>query len=360
MKLFLDKLVIIFLLIPFSCVSQEKYSYRDVNPNLINKHYEVKFYKKYPNRAYNLTQLLPNNYNYKQDCTEIIQEAFKNNRLIILPNFPISINEKGLYLFSNTKVYFQEKSEIIFIGQAKGRLNDILKIYDVENIEIYNPQIKGSKKSKKEQSGQWSAGICILNSKNIKIYNAKIYDTWGDGIFVGSENGKTSENITLCGGWIDNAGRNGISITSAKDLSISNILISNTSGVLPMCGIDIEPSLFSEMLNDIKIYDITTFNNKNSALAVNLSNFTSSSKVYDKKILIDIKNIKDYESNIFLTFSLNPLNNKYTPKGKINITNSEAEYTKKALWKHSAKSSTSVTLKNVKHKTLNNSKYLKY
>ena len=35
--------------------------------------------------------------------------------------------------------------------------------------------------------------ITIKDSENIEINNAKITNTWGDGIFIGSEKGKTSK-----------------------------------------------------------------------------------------------------------------------------------------------------------------------
>ena len=51
------------------------------------------------------------------------------------------------------------------------------------------------------------------------------------------------KNVRVTNVWIDQARRDGISITSAENLVLNNILISNTHGTLPEMAIQIEPSL---------------------------------------------------------------------------------------------------------------------
>ncbi len=90
---------------------------------------------------------------------------------------------------------------------------------------------------------------------------------------MGSEDGKESKNIIIQNGFIDYARRDGISITSANNLEINSVFISNTFGTLPMAGIQIEPSLPEENIKGESIKNIYTYNNS-IGISVNLQTFS--------------------------------------------------------------------------------------
>lgn len=305
----------------FSQVFQYKFP-----PNVLVK--EFFFNKRYVKKANDVyaVKYLPVNYNKmgRKDYTKQIQKAIDDNRRIILPNIPILINKEGLKIGSNKVIIFQANTKIIYNGPATGRLNDIIKIYDVENVEIINAKIEGSRYIPNQQ-GEWSAGIAILNSKNIKIANAFIKNTWGDGLFIGSENDGVSRNIDIENVWIDNARRNAISITSVIGANIKNVLVSNTNGTLPECGVDIEPSLFGEYIQYVNFDNFYSFNNKNAAFNINLSSFNSNEMQYKHEVSIQVNGIYDEHSYNFIGLGFNNLNWKYSPKGKVIIKNGKTK-----------------------------------
>lgn len=295
--------------------------------NFVKMYY--KGYRKYifPKNAYYLEKSLPVNANReaKIDYTEKLQQAINKYPVVVMPNFPVLINSKGLLIPSDRIIYFNQYSIIKFKGPALDRLNDIIKIYDVSNVKIYNANIIGSRREKSHQKGEWSAGICILNCSNVEINNFQIKDTWGDGIFVGSENGKVSSNIFIKNGFIDFARRDGISITSANNLDIDHVFISNTYGTLPMSGIQIEPSLYSETIQDVKLNNIYTFNNS-GGLIINLQSFSVKNNSKHKEVSVIVKNFTDEGSNYSFGTSISNDDFTQNPIGKIMITN--------AVWKN--------------------------
>lgn len=257
-----------------------------------------KLSNQYFNSSYDISNLSPKTYRVSRaelkgkNVANYIEDLLKKNDAVLLPDGVIQLGKDGLKMPSNSTLYFGNKTLLKFNGPANGKFSDIIKVYDVNNVKIYNARIQGSRNIS-GQTGEWSAGISVLNSKNILIDNAYIFDTFGDGIFIGSENDGVSRNVTLNNVWIDNARRNAISITSVIGASINNVLLSNTHGTLPECGVDIEPSLFGEYIQQVSFNNLYSFNNKNAAFNINLSALNSDEKQYIPEVTISLKNIRD-------------------------------------------------------------------
>lgn len=267
--------------------------------------------------AIDLTQFLSkkikiSNYDFTDDLQQLISK-YKN---VILPPYTMLINDKGLSIPKGARIYFL-KETVIKMKPTAATHFDMLKVYDVSDVQIYNAQLVGDRKRHTGTTGEWAAGIGIRNSTNVIIRYGKISDTWGDGIFIGSENGGVSTDIQVLDLNIDNARRNGISLTSGNNILIQNITISNTNGTMPMCGVDIEPSLPQEELISIKFKNIVTFNNLNGGFNVNTNMFSSDEKNYNKKVSITIEKHKDYSSQTSFGYSIDADNRKYKPSGYI-------------------------------------------
>src|SRR5690606_10731018 len=194
-----------------------------------------------------------------------IQKALYEKKNILMPNFPILVNDKGLDILSNTTLAFQAKSKILLKPSVKTHY-DILRIHDENNVKIFSPKIVGDRKQHKGKEGEWGMGISVRSSSNVHIINPQISDCWGDGIYLGQNGQKISRNISITHGLLDNNRRNGISVISVEGLRIENIVIANTNGTNPQAGIDFEPNNNKEQLKDVTVRNIYTFNNKNQGI----------------------------------------------------------------------------------------------
>lgn len=322
--------------------------YTEPSPYLISKYLKQKV--EVSAGSINAVDYLPLGFskNGKIEYTQPLQNAIFKNKVIVFPDFPVLINGNGLTIPSDRVLIFQKNSLLIFAGPATSKFSDIIKVYNVKNVKIINPHIKGSKNLSITQKGEWSAGISILNSKDITIENPRIYDTYGDGITIGSEDDGYSENVHINNGWIDNARRNGISITSGKGLYINHVLISNTNGTLPECGIDIEPSWDKHILQNVNLTDVYTFNNKVGGISVNMNGLSVKNKSDAKFVSVNIIRHIDDGSAYGLITSLNTINGMHDAKGKINVIDSFWRNNKKDLyWKSQTEQSIVVTFKNI-------------
>ena len=100
--------------------------------------------------------------------------------------------------------------------------------------------------------GQW--GSCaFIAGKNSVIKNCIMYDPHGDGIYIHADNAVVDHCI------INNAFRNGISVTDGDNFIIRDTSIFNVSGHNPQCGIDIEPNNATDSVSgqilDVSIVD---------------------------------------------------------------------------------------------------------
>ncbi len=319
----------IFLLLILSCHAQSDFRYRDIPAE-----YEY-LYKDTPEKRaevlknlknpFFIKTLLPKNYDItgKADYTAIFQTALLHNREVVFPKGKFFINKKGLTIPSNTKVYFEENSVLHFEKNNMIRY-EILRIHEVENVQVYYANIVGDRNTHTGKDGEWGFGISIQDSKNVLLYKPIVKDCWGDGIFIGSEGKIKSQNVTVDGGLVDNNRRNGVSVTSIIGLKLSNLIAANSNGTFPKSGIDFEPSLNWEFMEEVNVNNIVTFNNQEDGLLIVLVNLKAPR---EKNVSININQHTDLYSKYGMGLMLEKkeLPGKL-PLGFINIQNVNYKY----------------------------------
>ena len=176
-----------------------------------------------------------------------------HNKVIIKEgDYYVTAPKNGIILELNSNTDIQLDGNIIL------RPNDlsyyaILFVRRVENIIISGVgSIIGDKNRHQGKDGEWGMGVHIADSKNVSIIGIKISDCWGDCICVGNN----SSNIRIDSCLLENGRRQGISVSAATKVVISNCLIKNIFGTAPEYAIDIEPNK-REVAKDIIVKDVT-------------------------------------------------------------------------------------------------------
>lgn len=115
----------------------------------------------------------------------------------------------------------------------------IINVYKCNNVTIDGSgTLFGDKMTHKGTEGQWGHGINILASTDVAIDGMHMEACWGDCIYVGDD----SRNVKITGCTLNNSRRQGISVTSADGVRISDCTITNVAGSNPQYAIDIEPN----------------------------------------------------------------------------------------------------------------------
>jgi hypothetical protein len=251
---------------------------------------------KYFAKAKDLTGYLPKGFskNGDTDYTSFIQKGINENSTLIMPDFPVLVNENGLALKSNQKILFQKNSKLIMKPNSKDR-NGILNLFNIQNVDLYYPTLIGDRHKHLSTTGEWGMGIYILSSSTINIIGSSIESAWGDGICIGGRNNINSSDITIKNIILKDNRRNGLTIGGVTNLLVENAYIANTIGTNPQAGIDIEPDSNYYDVKNVRLNNIETRNNGNYGIIISPGNMVGKQQ---KAISIAINNFKDNGSKI--------------------------------------------------------------
>lgn len=189
--------------------------------------------------------------NSLKDVIALSNPLVKNKIIIDRGEYHVSAVNNGdviLVLNNNT--------EMILYGKIRLTPNtypsySILGLFG-NNIRIHGKgSVYGDKQSHLGKDGEWGMGIYVTGG-NVSIKDVSVSGCWGDCIYVRTRSDKILiENCNLSDGR-----RQGISITSARDVTIKKCMISNVSGTLPEYAIDVEPNK-DEIVDNVIIKNVT-------------------------------------------------------------------------------------------------------
>lgn len=222
------------------------------------------------------------------DDTSRLQLAVNSYNNLYVPKGNYKVNAvTNILVPSNLKLTLDEEATIEAMPTDNGTYA-ILKLDDVDNVEISGGCIKGERTNHTGASGEWGMCISVINgSSNINIHDIRLVDAWGDALYVNNAVHLRTTNI-----YVDNARRNGISVVSADDYISTNDTINHTNGTAPQAGVDIEPNAGTDLLNNISFVNTTTKNNTGDGIMVYA--------MYDNDCSVNIINHSDSQSAVGL------------------------------------------------------------
>ena len=106
------------------------------------------------------------------------------------------------------------------------------------------------------EPSEWRYALRIVRSKNVLVEDLQFLQSGGDGI------GVSGENITIRRCVCDGNHRQGMSVFSVRNLLVEDTVLSNTKGTPPQAGLDIEPDLSKERLENVVFRNCTAFGNE--------------------------------------------------------------------------------------------------
>lgn len=125
-----------------------------------------------------------------------------------------------------------------------------------DNISVIGTgSLTGDKYTHKNKEGDWGMGIYIMGGNKVEISGLTIKDCWGDCIYITNN----ANNIVIDKCNLQDGRRQGISITSARNVLVKNSTISKVRGTDPGYAIDIEPNKGDTVnvvtVSNVKIFD---------------------------------------------------------------------------------------------------------
>jgi hypothetical protein len=193
------------------------------------------------------------------DATAALQTAINTGQNVFVPNMGSDWNVTPITLTKDNQTILFESGVVVAAKAGAFLGDDVLFVApDRQNVKMigYGATLK-MRKSDYQQSpypfSEHRHGIVLGTVKDFEIRGLTIKDTGGDGIYVGGSGNLYSENVLIKDVKLDNNHRQGISVISAKDLTIDNAVILNTNGTNPQAGIDFEPNFADQRLENILV-----------------------------------------------------------------------------------------------------------
>ena len=173
-----------------------------------------------------------------KDVLALTNPKVKNKVYISEGDYIVKVdaeNQACLFIYDNTELYIN--------GTIRLKPNSFKNYYILyvmgNNIKILGKgRIIGDRWKHTGLKGEWGMGIMINKANNVKVSELSVEDCWGDCVYIGGDSKKVAiENCKLIG-----SRRQGVSITSGKDILLKNLLVSEIGGTAPGYAIDIEPN----------------------------------------------------------------------------------------------------------------------
>ncbi|MCC6423917.1 MAG: right-handed parallel beta-helix repeat-containing protein [Phycisphaerales bacterium] len=172
---------------------------------------------------------------------------------------------RGLYPKSDTTLLFDSGAVLQAIATDKNDYT-IVNIRGQKNVTLDGATIRGERNDHKGKGGEWGHGLRIVGgSTNVTIRNVTVSDCWGDGIYLGEG---TVDGVLVEDSTFDNNRRNACSITNARNVLFRHCTFSNTNGTSPFKGVDLEPNVEADKLQNITFENCRSYRNLSGGYSV--------------------------------------------------------------------------------------------
>ena len=137
----------------------------------------------------------------------------------------------------------------------------VLMAMQVNDVEISGGRIIGDRDAHLGTTGEWGHGIMLRGSNRVTVRDIHISNGWGDGISIGGAAQASGAVIPCTDVAIHNIvstnnRRQGLTIGCSRNVKVYDSEFSNSNGIEPQCGIDIEPDI-----NDLRTTDTVHIQN---------------------------------------------------------------------------------------------------
>jgi hypothetical protein len=234
------------------------------------------------------------------DSTRALQAALDSGaETVVVPSLGrpwvlrANITKFGaLQLRSNQKLILEQGVELLaFRGAFFGTGDCLVQGTAIENVTVigYGASLRMWRHdyaAPPYARGEWRAGLSLRGVRNVKIIGLTIHETGGDGITVGeTEMGVKgqvptlwwSENVEIRSCTLHDNFRQGMSVSSAINLSVTDTVFANTAGTPPSAGADLEPWSAHHRLQGVRFSRCTFRNNSGVGVDVFLLALTNAS-----------------------------------------------------------------------------------
>ncbi len=222
------------------------------------------------------------------DATANIQAAIDTgDSKIILDNHGAPWQTGPIFLTKpNQEIHFANGAQVMAIAGGYQGTRDAMFTVQADNVTLNGyangtdttagtatlQMRKADYQNPPYTPGEWRHTVYVGGFSNVTVQGLTLKDSGGDGICVGRKFSTLgyAHNVTIRDIVSDGNHRQGISIGSAVNLTVTNAVFKNTDGTPPQAGVDLEPDQPYDRLENIRFQNCRFENNTGSNIIIHL------------------------------------------------------------------------------------------
>lgn len=214
----------------------------------------------------------------KTDNTAVLQKLLGDGNRTI--HIPAGDYVTGMLNIPKNTVLLLDSGAILRDSGKLGPYDRFINIL-ADNVYIRGQGAKVLSNRNSYQGGEQRHGVFIFGASNVVIDGLDSSGNSGDGFYIGGPRGKPPQHVVLEDCSASYNRRQGLSITSGRDINVVDCVFSHTRGTAPQFGVDIEPNDLTNPLNGIRLIGVRTEDNYGGGISLYLgTHYTPSEGVH--------------------------------------------------------------------------------
>ncbi len=177
-----------------------------------------------------------------------VDEVAGTGGTVYVPNGVYLLRTSGVQLKSNMTLKLADRAVLKMLPNG-APVYAVVKVANASDVTVVGGTLEGERAQHKGKQGEWGFGLHIgPRAARVTVVGVTAKDMWGDGFYVGG-----ATDVAFCSVAADHNRRQGLSITDADRLLVTNSVFRNTHGTRPSAGLDIEPNKPKERVTNVRI-----------------------------------------------------------------------------------------------------------
>ena len=221
-----------------------------------------------------------------QDATQALQSALRcKAKKIIVQKLPHPWIVDKLELVGDKEIVFEPGVEVVAKrGAFRGKSDSLLTAWNQSHLKLIGPGAtlrmwRADYDQPPYEHAEWRHVLSLRGCSDVLVEGLTLAESGGDGIYLGAgRHGQPNRNIVIRHVVCLNNYRQGVSVITAENLLLENVVMRGTRGTPPEAGIDFEPNGPEELLVNCTLRNCRLEDNANFAVILSLGALNAKSR----------------------------------------------------------------------------------
>ena len=221
-----------------------------------------------------------------EDATQALQSALRSRaRKIFVQKLPHPWIVDKIEVVGDKEIIFEPGVQVVAKrGAFRGKGDSLFTAWNQSRVTLVGPGAtlrmwRADYDQPPYQHAEWRHVLSLRGCSDVLVEGLTLAESGGDGIYLGAgRHGEPNRNIVIRNVVCLNNYRQGVSVITAENLLLENVVMRGTRGTPPQAGIDFEPNGPKELLVNCTLRNCLFEDNANFAIILSLGAMDATSR----------------------------------------------------------------------------------